>query len=112
MQAVNRIVSNTLEKYHRERLLFAQTIADLALKEGYVNSLQSQNVLPLLRPLLLDEIPAIQQAAALAIGRLANYNEELAKSVVDLDILPHLIFSLKNQNVTKLENKKRISLLY
>eukprot|EP00833_Pecoramyces_ruminatium_P004247 jgi/Orpsp1_1/1178279/evm.model.c7180000064676.1 len=98
MQAINRIVSNTLDKYHKERLSFAQTIADLAQKETYISALQSHNVLPLLRPLLLDNIPAIQQAAALAIGRLANYNEELAEAVVDSDILPHLIFSLKNQN--------------
>ncbi|ORX77474.1 ARM repeat-containing protein [Anaeromyces robustus] len=98
MLAINRIVSNTLEKYHKERLSFAQTIAELAQRETYVSTLQSHNVLPLLRPLLLDNIPAIQQAAALAIGRLANHSEELAEAVVDSDILPHLIFSLKNQN--------------
>ncbi|ORX56550.1 ARM repeat-containing protein [Piromyces finnis] len=98
MLAINRIVSNTLDKYQKERLSFAQTIAELAQRETYVSTLQSHNVLPLLRPLLLDNVPAIQQAAALAIGRLANYSEELAEAVVDSDILPHLIFSLKNQN--------------
>lgn len=98
MLAINRIVSNALDKYHKERLSFAQTIAELAQRETYVSSLQAHNVLPLLRPLLLDNIPAIQQAAALAIGRLANYSEEMAEAVVDSDILPHLIFSLKNQN--------------
>ncbi len=99
MLAINRIVSNTLEKYHKERLSFAQTIAELAQRETYISSLQSHNVLPLLRPLLLDNIPAIQQAAALAIGRLANHSEEMAEAIVDSDILPHLICSLKNQNV-------------
>jgi len=98
MQAINRIVSNTLDKYQKERLSFAQTIADLAQKEAYVNVIKSHNILPLLRPLLLDNIPAIQQASALAIGRLANYNEELAEAVVDSDILSHLVFSLKSQN--------------
>ncbi|KAG4105356.1 ARM repeat-containing protein [Neocallimastix lanati (nom. inval.)] len=98
MQAISRIVSNTLEKYHKERLSFAQTIADLAKKETYISALQSQDALSLLRPLLLDNIPAIQQSAALAIGRLANYSEELAEEVVDSDILPHLIFSLQRKN--------------
>ena len=36
----------------------------------------------LLRPLLLDNVASIQQSAALALGRLANYSDELAESVV------------------------------
>jgi len=107
MQAISRIVSNTLEKYHKERLSFAQTIADLAKKETYISALQSQDALSLLRPLLLDNIPAIQQSAALAIGRLANYSEELAEEVVDSDILPHLIFSLQRKNVIKEKKNKK-----
>uniref|UniRef100_A0A452UD39 Sperm associated antigen 6 n=1 Tax=Ursus maritimus TaxID=29073 RepID=A0A452UD39_URSMA len=35
-------------------------------------------VMSLLRPLLLDVVPTIQQTAALALGRLANYNDDLA----------------------------------
>ena len=41
----------------------------------------------LFRPLLLDSVPSIQQTAALVIGRLANYSEELAESVVQNDII-------------------------
>ncbi|KAI8813053.1 armadillo-type protein [Cladochytrium replicatum] len=52
----------------------------------------------LLRPLLLDSVPAIQQAAALALGRLANYNAELAHGVVETDILPQLVYSLSEQS--------------
>ena len=52
----------------------------------------------LLRPLLLDTVPSIQQSAALAIGRLANYSEELATSVVENNIIPQLIFSLSKPN--------------
>eukprot|EP00998_Keelungia_sp_KM082_P012983 NODE_940_length_1544_cov_64.714891_g929_i0.p1 GENE.NODE_940_length_1544_cov_64.714891_g929_i0~~NODE_940_length_1544_cov_64.714891_g929_i0.p1 ORF type:complete len:490 (+),score=125.40 NODE_940_length_1544_cov_64.714891_g929_i0:78-1472(+) len=52
----------------------------------------------LLRPLLLDNVPSIQQSAALALGRLANYNEELAEAVVSGEILPQLVYSLSEQN--------------
>ena len=52
----------------------------------------------LLRPLLLDSVPSIQQSAALAIGRLANYSEELAESVVQNDIITQLIYSLQKPN--------------
>ncbi len=54
----------------------------------------------LLRPLLLDNVPSIQQSAALALGRLANYSDELAEAVVQNEILPQLVYSLSQQNVT------------
>ena len=54
----------------------------------------------LLRPLLLDIVPTIQQTAALALGRLANYNDDLAEAVVKGDILPQLVYSLAEQNVS------------
>lgn len=57
------------------------------------------DAMALLRPLLLDVVPAIQQTAALALGRLANYNEDLAEVVVKGDILPQLVYSLAEQNV-------------
>lgn len=94
-----RAVLSVFDKYQKERLLFVQTVADLASRETNIEALQSAGVLALLRPLLLDTVPAIQQAAALALGRLANYNEELAEAVVDSDILPQLVFSLNEQNV-------------
>ena len=52
----------------------------------------------LLRPLLLDNVASIQQSAALALGRLANYSDELAESVVTHEILPQLVYSLSQQN--------------
>ena len=94
-----RSVLSVFEKYQKERLLFVQTIADLASRETNIETLQSAGVLSLLRPLLLDNVPAIQQSAALALGRLANYNVELAEAVVESDILPQLVFSLNEQNV-------------
>ena len=35
----------------------------------------------LLRPLLLDNVPSIQQSAALALGRLANYSEDFGRGL-------------------------------
>ena len=57
-------------------------------------------VMQLLRPLLLDIVPTVQQTAALALGRLANYNDDLAEAVVKGDILPQLVYSLAEQNVS------------
>ncbi len=62
----------------------------------------------LLRPLLLDNVPSIQQSAALALGRLASYSEELAEAVVSNEILPQLVNSLSEQNVIKDKNTKEI----
>ncbi|KAJ3110875.1 Sperm-associated antigen 6 [Phlyctochytrium bullatum] len=93
-----KVVLAVFEKYQKERLLFVQTVADLASRESNIEALQGAGVMSLLRPLLLDNVPAIQHAAALALGRLANYNEELAEAVVDSDILPQLVFSLSEQN--------------
>ena len=39
-----------------------------------------------------------EQTAALALGRLANYNDDLAEAVVKSDILPQLVYSLAEQN--------------
>lgn len=95
-----KAVLSVFEKYQKERLVFVQTVADLASRETNIEALQSAGVMSLLRPLLLDNVPAIQQAAALAVGRLANYHEELAESVVESDILPQLVYSLAEQNVS------------
>lgn len=67
----------------------------------------NSGVMSLLRPLLLDVVPTIQQTAALALGRLANYNDDLAEAVVKGDILPQLVYSLAEQNVRP--KKKKIS---
>jgi len=36
----------------------------------------------------------------LALGRLANYSDELAEAVVSNEILPQLVYSLSEQNVS------------
>ena len=57
-------------------------------------------VMSLLRPLMLDVVPSIQQTAALALGRLADSNDSLAEAVVKENILPQLVQSLASQNVS------------
>lgn len=77
-----------------------QTVAELATRPQNIETLQNAGVMALLRPLLLDVVPTVQQTAALALGRLANYNDSLAEAVVKGDILPQLVYSLSEQNVS------------
>ena len=97
----SRIVQNVFDKYQKERLAFVQTVADLASRDTNIPALQQAGVMTLLRPLLLDNVPGIQQSAAVALGRLANFNEELASAVVDGSILPQLVYSLSEQNASE-----------
>lgn len=62
-------------------------------------------VISLLRPLMLDVVPSIQQTAALALGRLAEHSHDLAEAVVKEDILPVLIRSLVEENVSRFRGK-------
>ena len=95
---MSRELLRPFEEYQKARINFVQTIADLASKSQNIEALNAAGVMALLRPLLLDTVPSIQQSAALAIGRLANYSEELATSVVENNIIPQLIFSLSKPN--------------
>lgn len=88
------------ETYQKARTQFVQTVSELASRPQNIESLQNNGVMQLLRPLLLDIVPTIQQTAALALGRLANYNDDLAEAVVKGDILPQLVYSLAEQNVS------------
>eukprot|EP00033_Pygsuia_biforma_P001723 GCRY01001929.1.p1 GENE.GCRY01001929.1~~GCRY01001929.1.p1 ORF type:complete len:507 (-),score=65.83 GCRY01001929.1:459-1979(-) len=93
-----RNVLQVFETYQKARVVFVQTVAELASRPQNIEALQNAGVMSLLRPLLLDNVPSIQQSAALALGRLANYNEELAEAVVSGEILPQLVYSLSEQN--------------
>lgn len=95
---MSRAVLQVFEEYQKARVTFVQTIADLATRPQNIDALQNAGVMALLRPLLLDNVASIQQSAALALGRLANYSDELAESVVTHEILPQLVYSLSQQN--------------
>ena len=83
-----RAVLQVFETYQRARVSFVQSVAELAMRPQNVDALQNAGVMQLLRPLLLDNVPSIQQSAALAHGRLANYNDELAEAAVSFGVLP------------------------
>ncbi|XP_014771891.1 sperm-associated antigen 6 [Octopus bimaculoides] len=93
-----RQVLQVFEQYQKDRTKFVQTIAELASRPQHIETLQNAGIMSLLRPLLLDIVPTVQHTAALALGRLANYSEELAEAVVKGDILPQLVYSLAEQN--------------
>jgi len=93
-----RQVLQVFEQYQKARTTFVQTVAELASRPQNIETLQNAGVMALLRPLLLDVVPGIQQTSALALGRLANYNDDLAEAVVSADILPQLVYSLAEQN--------------
>ena len=95
------LLFKVFEQYQKSRTAFVQTVAELATRPQNIETLQNAGVMALLRPLLLDVVPTIQQTAALALGRLANYNDSLAEAVVKGDILPQLVYSLSEQNVNK-----------
>ncbi|GBG87406.1 hypothetical protein CBR_g45463 [Chara braunii] len=91
-----KVVLQVFENYQKSRVGFVQTVAELATKPQNIEALQSAGVMQLLRPLLLDNVPSIQQSAAIALGRLANYNDDLAEAVVNNEILPQLVYSLRH----------------
>jgi HEAT repeat protein len=91
-------VLHCFEEYQKARISFVQTIAELSTHQQNVEALYSAGVMSLLKPLLLDVVPSIQQSAALAIGRLANYSVDLSRSVAENDIIPQLTYSLPKQN--------------
>eukprot|EP00472_Partenskyella_glossopodia_P012284 CAMPEP_0197527376 /NCGR_PEP_ID=MMETSP1318-20131121/21326_1 /TAXON_ID=552666 /ORGANISM="Partenskyella glossopodia, Strain RCC365" /LENGTH=513 /DNA_ID=CAMNT_0043081981 /DNA_START=66 /DNA_END=1607 /DNA_ORIENTATION=- len=95
---MSRAVLQVFEKYQAARTAFVQTVAELAHRPQNIEALQNAGVMQLLRPLLLDTVASIQQSAALALGRLANYSEELAEAVVMNEVLPQLVYSLEKQN--------------
>ncbi|CAG9315411.1 unnamed protein product [Blepharisma stoltei] len=95
---MSRAVLQPFEEYQKARVTFVQTVAELATRPQNIDALQSAGVMALLRPLLLDNVPSIQQSAALALGRLANYSDDLAEQVVAHGILPQLVLSLAEQN--------------
>jgi 3-methyladenine DNA glycosylase AlkD len=95
---MSRSVLQVFANYQAARTSFVQTVAELAHRPQNIETLQNAGVMALLRPLLLDSVPSIQQSAALALGRLANYSEALAEAVIQNEVLPQLVYSLNEQN--------------
>ncbi|KAJ7536824.1 hypothetical protein O6H91_12G083500 [Diphasiastrum complanatum] len=96
--ATARSILQVIENYQKARTTFARTVAELASKPQNVEILHNAGVMVLLRPLLLDCVPQIQHLAALGLGRLASYSEELAEMVVSEKILVQILYPLREQN--------------
>ena len=62
-----RQILQVFEQYQSARVNFVQVVSDLANRPTNVETLQSAGVMQLLRPLLLDVVPTVQQTAALAL---------------------------------------------
>nr|XP_050857318.1 sperm-associated antigen 6-like isoform X1 [Vespula vulgaris] len=93
-----RIILQVFDQYQKARLLFAQSIADLASKPNNIECLEAAGVIHLLRPLLSDVVPSIQHMAAIALGKLANHDINLAQDIIQEDILPRLLHNIEKQN--------------
>ena len=63
------------EEYQKARVKFVQAVAEAATRPQNIEVMSNAGVMQLHRPLLLDNVPSIQQTAALALGRLANYSK-------------------------------------
>lgn len=94
-QRQNQIV---FETYQKARQTFVQTIAEQAARPANVEGLFNAGVMGLLRPLLLDSVPSIQQTAALALGRMADVNVDVARAIVTADVLPQLVYTLAKKD--------------
>ncbi|KAK2962273.1 putative axoneme central apparatus [Blattamonas nauphoetae] len=95
---MSRQIITTFEEYQRARIAFVQNVATAAERPQNIEHLKAAGVMLLLKPLISDPVPSVCLSAALALGRLANASEEMAEAVVQNDILPQLVTSLKEQN--------------
>ena len=95
---MSRGVLLPFQENQKNKISFVQKIAELSQNPKNIESLKAAGVMQELSPLLTDQNPSVQQITALAIGRLANYSEELSESIIQNDIITQLISSLSNQN--------------
>ena len=65
IMSAGKAVIQIFDRYQKERVLFVQSVADLATRPQNVEALMNAGVMALLRPLLLDNVPSIHQSASL-----------------------------------------------
>lgn len=97
---MSKAVIQPFEEFQKARVMFVQTVAELANRAQNIDSLKKVGVVKLLGPLLSDPVTSIKQSAALALGRLAKQDEELATAVIEDKgrILTQLLESLHSNN--------------
>lgn len=91
-------VLTTFTNYQKARIQFVQSLAELSKRKENFEDITSLGGLLLLRPLITDVVPSIAQTACIALGRLAAESPEISNSIVQLDILPHVIQSISEQS--------------
>ncbi|KAF0984456.1 hypothetical protein FDP41_000355 [Naegleria fowleri] len=93
-------ITQVFATYKKARTTFANSVAELVKQPRHIEAMiqQETGMLDLLRPLLLDTDPSVQQNAALALGRLANYSPQLAEKIVASEIVPQLVASILKNN--------------
>lgn len=91
------LVLHHFEVYQKARVDFVKSIAEFALEPNSLEVMRHCDVMPLLRPLLLDNVPSIQISAALALGRLANCSDDMAEAIVEGDVIAQLVGSFEEQ---------------
>ena len=97
---MSKAVIQPFADYQKSRVIFVQTVAELANREANIEPLRSVDVMSLVGPLLADPVASIKQSAALAIGRLSKHSKELASQVINekSKILTMLINSESSNN--------------
>nr|KAF6432447.1 sperm associated antigen 6 [Rousettus aegyptiacus] len=106
-----RQVLQVFEQYQKARTQFVQMVAELATRPQNIETLQNAGVMSLLRPLLLDVVPTIQQTAAWALGQIGRHTPEHARAVAVTNTLPVLLslyMSAESSEDLQVKSKKAI----
>jgi len=94
-----RQLEKEFSSFESSRKNFVRMIAESASRAENIKHLLDLNVLSVLRFLLLDNVSSVQQSAALAIGRLANYDQAVAERIVSIGILPDIVNGLSSEDL-------------
>ena len=86
------------EAYKIARRDFVTMVSQAATKPDNVQALIELNVLSLLHPLLLDNVPTIQETAALAISRLASVSEKNSEKIISMGMMHEIVDGLKSKD--------------
>lgn len=78
-QGIPKEIIYCFEDFQRSRVEFVRCVADLTLDSRNMKPLFNGGVVELLKPLLVDHVPSVQIASALALGRIASHSTEMAE---------------------------------
>ncbi|GAW81075.1 PF16 protein [Plasmodium gonderi] len=95
---MSKAIQQIFEDYSRARTHFTQNIYDMCLKSHNMEVIINTDIIILIRPLILDKIPIVQQNATQILAKMATHSEEVALTILQNDVLPHLIYCLKHEN--------------